>query len=275
MSAAVGVVLVAWIVVVAALAEVETPHALVLTAVIAGLVCLCPVAGGVVATRITDAASAARLRHVFVVLEGVALALAFPFYWSMSGVEPAGQSYGFAFAVVLGSVLVPVVAAVLFVVLASHAVHQVVVASGPIVPDSGTGGPAQRVRVLGTVLVTVGVVVSVAGVAVAFTAPSDRLLLAVFGLPVMLMPVLLGTRLVRMRDVYSARRVDVGWYLLVPFACGFAVTKFVTLGGAAGMLFAGLVFAAVVLLVVALLVVREFTGAWDRPWREQKRAFSR
>ncbi|MGW6933096.1 hypothetical protein ACWGE0_23775 [Lentzea sp. NPDC054927] len=275
-SAAVGVVLVACVVVFAALAEVETPHALVLTAVIAGLVCLCPVAGGVVATRITDAASAARLRHVFVVLEGVVLALFFPFYWSVFGVEPAGRSYGFAYAVVLVSVSVPVIAALALVLRASHVVHQVVVAeSGPIVPDSGAGEPAQRIRVLGTVLVTVGVVVSVAGVAVVFTAPSNLVLLPVFCLPVLFAPVLLGTRLVRVRNVYSARRRNVGWYYVVPFACAFAVTKFVTLGGAAGMLFAGLIFAATVSLVVALLVVREFAGEWDRPWREQKRAATR
>lgn len=276
MSAAVGAVLVAWVVAFAALVEVETPHALVLTAVIAGLMCLCPVASGVVATRITDAASAAPLRHAFVVLEGVVLALFFPFYWSLPGVELAGRSYGFAYAVVLVSVFVPVIAALALVLWASHTVHQVVVAaSGPIVPDSRAGGPAQRVRVLGTVLVTVGVVGSVAGVAVVFTAPSNLVLLAVFGLPVLLAPVLLGTRLLRVRDVCSERRRNVGWYLAAPFACGFAVTKFVTLGGATGMLFAGLIFAASVFLVVALLVLREFAGEWDRPWRERKRAVSR
>ncbi|MDX8035049.1 hypothetical protein SK803_32945 [Lentzea sp. BCCO 10_0856] len=274
-SAAVGVVLVAWVVVVTALVEVETPHALVVTAVTAGLVCLCPVAGGVVATRITDAASAARLRHVFVVLEGVVLALVFPFYWSVSGVGLVEGSYGFALVLAL-VLLVPVIAALALVLRASHAVHQVVVAaSGPIVPDSGVGGPAQRMRVLGTVLVTVGIVLSVAGVAVVFTAPSNQALLPVLGLPVLITPVLLGRLLVRVRDVYSARRRNIGWCLAVPTGCGFAVTKFVSLGGAAGMLFAGLVFAAVVLLVIALFSVREFTGVWDRPWREQQRAATR
>ncbi|MFJ8966946.1 hypothetical protein ACIRG5_46895 [Lentzea sp. NPDC102401] len=272
-QAAVGVALVAWVVVASALADVGNPQVLVGAAVTGGLVCLCAVAGGVVATRITDAASAARLRHVFVVFEGTALSLLFPFYWFGLGLEPPdGSGYflvGFVFVIVLA---IPVVAALAFVVLGSRAVHMTVVeAFGPIVPDSGAEAPAQRIRVLGTVLVTAGVVLSAGVLAVAFTAPPLWLVLELPGLLVTLTPVLLGVLLVRVRDVYAARRRNVAAYLILPGACGYAVAKAASIGGASGMLVGGLIFGAVVLLVVALLVVREFTGMWDRPWQETRR----
>jgi hypothetical protein len=268
-QAAVGVALVAWVVVSSALADVGNPQVLLGTAVSGGLVCLCAVASGVVATRITDAASAARLRHVFVVLEGAALSLLFPFYWFGLGLEPAdGSGYflvGFVFVLVLA---VPVVTALVLVVLGSRAVHMnVVEAFGPIVPDSGAEAPVQRIRVLGAVLVTAGVALSAGVLAVAFTAPSHWLVLEVPGLLVTLTPVLLGVLLARVRDVYSLRRRNFAVYLVLPGACGYAVAKVGSIGGASGMLVGGLIFGAIVLLVIALLVVREFIGAWDRPWR--------
>jgi len=275
-QAAVGVALVAWVVVTAVVADVGNPQVLVGAAVTGGLVCLCAVAGGVVAARITDATSAARLRHVFVVLEGAALSLLFPFYWFGLSLEPPdGSGYfvvGFVFVIVLA---IPVVTALVFVLLGSRAVHMFVVdAFGPIVPDSGVEAPAQRIRVLGAVLVTAGVALSAGVVAVAFTAPSHWLVLEVPGLLVTLAPVLLGALLARVRDVYSARRRNVAAYLILPGACGYAVAKVGSIGGASGMLVGGLIFGAVVFLVIALLVVREFTGVWDRPWQESRRVSS-
>ena len=272
-QAAVGVALVAWVVVTAAVADVGNQQVLLGTAVTGGLLCLCAVAGGVVATRITDATSAARLRHVFVVLEGAALALLFPFYWFGLSMEPAdGSGYfvvGFVFVLVLA---MPVLTALVFVVRGSRSVHLIVVdAFGPIVPDSGAEAPAQRIRVLGTVLVTAGVALSAGVVAVAFTTPPHWLVLEVPGLLVTLTPVVLGALLTRVRDVYSARRRNVAAYLVLPGACGYAVAKVGSIGGASGMLVGGLIFGAVVLLVIALLVVREFIGVWDRPSRERRR----
>lgn len=253
-------VLVAWVAGFAALIEVENPQVLVGTAVSGGLVCLCVVAGGVMATRMTDAATAARLRHVFVVLEGAALAIFFPFCWFAFGVEPVGRLGYFALVVLV--LAVPVVAALAFVLQRSFAMHKIVVdAFGPLVPDFGEGAPLQRVKLLGTVLVTVGVALSVSAMAVALTAPLYR-------------PVLLGARLARVTDVHSACRGNVGTYAIVPAASVFAVSEFASGVGAVGMLFGALVFGAVVLLVIAILVVREFTGEWDRPWRERKRAVS-
>ena len=273
--AAVGTGLVAWVVVAAALAEVGNPRVLVAIAVSGGLVCLCAVAGGVVATRIIDAASAARVRHVFVVLEGTAMALFFPFYWFGLGVEPAQGSGVFALGFVL-VITVPVGISLLLAVLSSRAVHMLVVdAFGPIVPDSGSGAPAQRIRLLGTVLVTVGGALSAGALAVAFTASSDWLLLEVIGLGVTFTPVVLGVLLTRVTDVHSARQRNVGMYLILPGASGFAVSKFGSVGGVEGMLFGALVFGAIVLLVIALVVLREYTGQWDRPWRVLKRTVSR
>jgi hypothetical protein len=274
-QAAVGLVLVAWVVVVAAMAEVENSQVLVATAVSGSLVCLCAAAGGVVAARLVDAEAAARSRHVFLVLEGAALAIFFPFYWFTSGVEYAGRTGDFALGVAI-ALAVPVAAGLVLALRCSRAVHRIVVDEyGPLVADSGAGAPAQRIRVLGTVLVTAGVVLSVGVVAIVVTTPSRWLVLDVFGLAVTLMPVLLGVSLGRVTDVYSARRRNVGSYLLVPFAGGFAVTKFASLAGAAGMLFGALVFGAILLLVIALLAMREYTGEWDRPWREPKRKVSR
>jgi hypothetical protein len=273
--AAVGIGFVAWVVVLAAMAEVGNPPVLLAVAVSGALVCLCPVAGGVAATRLVDAAAAARLRHVFVVLEGTALVIFFPFYWFTFGLEPAGRPDDFALGLV-SALAAPVVAALVLAMWSSHTAHKIVVdAYGPLVPDSGTGAPAHRIRALGTVLVTVGVVLSAGVVAVVFTAPSDRLALEVIGLLVTLTPLLLGVLLVRVTDVHSARRRNIASYLVLPAASGFAMAKFASTGGALGMLFAALVFGAVVTLVVAFVVVREYTGKWDRPWRTSWRAVSR
>jgi hypothetical protein len=263
------------VVVVAALADAGNPRVLVAAAVCGGLVCLCPVAAGVVAARIADVAAAARVRHVFVVLEGAAMAIFFPFYWFTFGVEPAGKPGDFLLWAVL-ALAVPVVAALLLTTWSSRIVHRIVVEdSGPIVPDSGGGALAQRVRVLGTVLIVAGFVLSAGVTAVAFTAPSNWLFLEIFGLLVTLMPVLLGVVLTRVKDVHSARRRNVGSYFVVPAASGFAVAKMGSTGAELGMLFGALIFGAVVLLVIALLVVRESVGEWGRPSRRHGRAVSR
>ncbi|MFD4643239.1 hypothetical protein ACFWN2_38440 [Lentzea sp. NPDC058436] len=266
-----GAGLVVWVVVVAAVAETGNPPVLVATAASGGLVCLCVLAGGLVATRVVDAAAAARLRHVFVVLEGTALALFFPFYWFASGVEPVGEPGALALGVVL-VLAVPVVTALVLALRSSLAVHRVVVGEfGPLVPDSAAPALASRIRALGTLLVVAGAVLSIAVVALAFISPSQWVFLEVFGLVVTLTPVVLGLSLARVTDVYSARRRNVGAYIVVPAAAGYAAAKLASIGGSSGMLFGALVFGAIVLLVGANLVVREFTGEWDRPWRPASR----
>ncbi|MCX2953807.1 hypothetical protein [Lentzea sp. NEAU-D7] len=269
-QAAAGVVLLAWIVVFAALTEVENPQVLLATAVSGGLVCLCAVAGGVVAVRVTDAEAAARLRHVFVVLEGTAMAIFYLFYGFAFSVEPVGRPGEFA-VVVLLVLSVPALGALVLVLSRSYAVHKLVVnAYGPLVPDSGEGVRLQRIRVLGTVLVTVGLALAVSAMTVALVAPLYRPVLLVVGLLVTLTPVVLGMSLARVTDVHSARRRNVGNYVIVLAASGFAVSEFSSGAGVAGALFGALVFGAVVLLVIAILVVREFTGEWDRPWRGRR-----
>jgi hypothetical protein len=269
-QAAAGVVLLAWVVAFAALTEVGNPQVLLATAVSGGMVCLCAVAGGVVAMRITDAESAARLRHVFVVLEGTAMAIFYLFYGFAFSAEPVGRPGEFA-VVVLLVLSVPALGALTLVLWRSYAVHKIVVdAFGPLVPESGEGVPLQRIRVLGTVLVTVGLALAVSAMTVALVTPLYRPVLLVVGLLVTLTPVVLGVSLARVTDVYSARRRNVGNYVIVLAASGFAVSEFSSGAGVAGALFGALVFGAVVLLVIAILVVREFTGEWDRPWRERR-----
>lgn len=272
MQAAAGLALAAWVVVAAARADVENPPVLVATAASGVLVCLCAVAGGVVATRIADAAAAARLRHVFVVLDCTALATFFPFYWFVYALEPSGRPGEFAVGLLV-VLLVPVAGALTLAVVRGQAVHKIVVAEyGSLVPASDA--PVQQIRVFGTVLVVVGMALSVGVAAIAFVAPSRLLMLELIGLAVTLTPVLLGVRLGRVTDVHSARRRNVGLYFVLPAASGFAVAKFASLSGAVGMLFGALVFGAVVLLVIALAVVREYAGEQDRSWRERKRAVS-
>lgn len=150
MQAAAGVGLVAWVVVFAALTEVGTPHTFVAAAVCAGLVCLCPVAGGLVAARITDAASAARVRHVFVVLDGAAVSIMILVCWISFSIEPVGRPDDFAPGVVM-MLAVPVVVALVLGVRLNLAVRKVVEAGGPLVPDVGAGAPAQWIRVFGSV----------------------------------------------------------------------------------------------------------------------------
>lgn len=273
-QAVVGLAFAAWVVVVAARAEVENPLVLVAAAASGVLVCLCAVAAGVMATRVVDAAAAARLRHVFVVLSCTAMATFFPFHWFMYGIEPPGKPGDFAVGLLL-VLMVPVVGALVLAAVGGQAVYKIVVDEyGPLVPDSGAGAAPQQIRVLGTVLVVVGVALSGGVVAVVFIAPSRLLMLELIGLAVTLTPVLLGVRLVRATDVHSVRRRNFGLYFMVPAASGFAVAKFASLCGAVGMLFGALVFGAIVLLVIALAVVREYAGEQDRSWGARKRAVS-
>ncbi|WP_090058928.1 hypothetical protein [Lentzea fradiae] len=266
-QAVAGVVLAAWVVLTAAVAETGTPQVLVATAATGAMLCLCPVAGGLVARRVTGAVPAARLRHVFVVLEGAALALLFPFYWFAFSVEPVGRPGALAVGVVV-SLVVPVVVALVLALRTSLLVHRIVVAEfGPLVPDAAAPALVPRIRVLGTLLVVAGSVLSVSVVVLAFTSPSRWLLLEAFGLVVTLTPVVLGLSLTRVDDVRSARRRNIGAYIVVPTAAGYAAAELVSAGGAAGMLFGALVLAATVLLIGAILVLREFTGSWERPWR--------
>jgi hypothetical protein len=267
--AVLGGVLVAWVVVFAATTEAANPSVLVAAAVSAGLVCLCPVAAGLIATRITGVASAARLRHVFVVLEGAGLAALYPYYWSAFNVEPVGMPGGFAPGV--GLVLaVPVLIALVLTVSVSQSVHKVVIeADGPLVPDPGDGAPAQRIRVLGTVLVTAGVALAVAVVAVALTASQHQAIYLVSGLVVTLTPAVLGVLLTRAPDVHSARRRNTGGYVVIITTFTVPMATFGFEAGASVVLLAAVMFGAVVLVVSAILMLREYTGVWDRPWRER------
>lgn len=270
MQAVAGVVLAALVVVVSSMADAGNPQVLVAAAVSGGLVCLCAAASGLVAVRITDPSSAARLRHVFVVLEGAAAVIFFPFYWLASSVESAGRPGDFAVGVAL-ALLVPVAVALVLVLLGSVAVHKIVVSEfGPLVPASDAPESVQRIRVLGTVLVVAGTALSVAVVALAFIMPTRLLLLEAYGLLVALMPVVLGLALMREKNVHTARRRTIVGYIVVPAAVGWAAAKVASIGGAAGMLFSALVFAAIVLLVIAILVVRDFSAVWPRPSRRRQ-----
>lgn len=266
-QAVAGVVLAVWVVVAAALSTTGTPRALVATAATGAMVCLCPAVGGLVATRVTGVASAARLRHVFVVLEGAALALFFPFHWSAFGVEQAGKPGALALGVVL-VLAAPVAAGLVLAVRTSLLAHRIVVAaSGPLVPDATAPALLPRIRALGTLLVVAGTVLSVSVVVLAFTVPSRWVLLEAFGLVVTVAPVVLGLSLSRVEDVHSARRRNTSAYIVIPAAAGYAAAEIMSAGGAAGVVFAALVLAATVLLIAAILVMREFSGSWDRTWR--------
>lgn len=265
--AVLGVVLVAWVVVFAATTETGTPLVLVAAVVSAGLVALCPVAAGLVATRISGVASAARMRHVFVVLEGVGLAAFYPYYWSAFNVEPVGEPGGFAMGVVL-VLAVPILVALVLTGSISQSVHKLVVeADGLPVPDSGDDAAAQRIRVLGSVLVTVGV--ALAAAAVALTASEYQGIYLFSGLVVTLTPVVLGVVLTRTTDVHSARRWNRGPYLVIITAFSAPVATFGFATGVSAVLLAVVMFGAMVLIVIALLMLREHTGAWERPWGER------
>lgn len=273
---AVGVVLVAWVVVAAATVEVGNPGVLLGAAVTAGIMCLVAVAAGVVATRVVDVASAMRLRHVFVVLEGVAMAVFYPSFWAAFGLETSAGDVGIGGALVL---VVPAVVALLLTLRLSVAVHRIVTdVNGPIVTGTGEGAPAQWIRVLGTVLIVVGSVLTLAVVPVTLAAhsPEARVFSLVVGVAFALVPVVLGVRLARVTDVYSARRINTPAYFAVTGGSGVGVTNlgFVS-STVSGGLFRALMFGVLVLLVIAALVTREYTGVFDRPWRGRARGRDR
>ena len=233
--------------------------------------CLCSVAAGVLATRIDGAASAARVRQVFVVLDGIVLAAFYPFYWSVVSIEQVGGD-GDLHAVSILVLIVPALVAFWLTLYISQSVHKVVLAAyGPIVPDAGDGAPAQRIRVLGSVLVGVGVSLTVAAAALALTSSVDGFQVFVVIL-MALVPVLLGVSLTRAIDVYSARRRNVIMYLIVTGSLGISsMGRAYDSGTVSAGLLGALVVGAIVLIVVAFLVLREYADAdeWNRPWRER------
>lgn len=270
---AVGVVLVAWVVVFAATAEVGNPAVLLAAAATAGIVCLAALASGVVATRVVDVASAVRLRHVFVVLEGVVLAVFYPFFWSGFSLETPGPDGDLAVGAVL-VLSVPVIVAIGLAFRTSWAVHKIVTeVNGPIVPDDGVGAPLQRIRVLGTILVVVGSVLALAVVPVtlSLSTPVARGFFLVHAVLIALVPVVLGVKLTRVTDVYSVRRLNVQMWPVVVGPLGLmpatAYDKVSSMGSAA--LLSALMFGVIVLMVIAMLMVREYAGEFDRPWRER------
>ncbi|MDT7784797.1 MAG: hypothetical protein QOF58_3216 [Pseudonocardiales bacterium] len=264
--AAAGVVLVAWVIVFAATTEAGNPPVLLAASLAAGLVCLCLAGAGSVAARIGDAAAAARLRHVLVVLEGAVLALVLPVCWSALNVEDTAGEFTSRPALALCA---PVAIALVLVVRLSRTTHRVVAdAYGPVVAGSGDGDEARRVRVLGTVLVVAGAGLSISAAVVVSTVSSP---LAVFLLGVVLVtltPVLLGLMLTRVKDVYSARRRSA----VIPFA----ITSVVAISAgnfafkaeaATTVALCALMVGAIALQVTGYLALREYTGVYDRPFR--------
>ncbi|HEX8868879.1 MAG TPA: hypothetical protein VF821_24675 [Lentzea sp.] len=267
--AAVGVVLVAWMVVSATTTEVATPHMFRAATVSAALVCLCPVAAGLVAWRITDAGSAARLRYVFVVLEGAVLVAFLPSRWTASGVEDAAGEFS---VTLTSSLTVPVVIALVLVLWLSHAVHRTVVgAHGPLLAGSGEGAPAERVRVLGVVLVVAGAGLTISAAAVALAVPPPLAVFLFSAVLVTLSPLVLGLVMTRAKDVHrmSRRGGAITFVIVLAFAMPAGDFAFKA-GTGTAVLLCALVAAAVGLQMTAFLVMREYTGELGQTWRERR-----
>ncbi|MEV6241231.1 hypothetical protein [Lentzea sp. NPDC051838] len=266
--AAVGVVLAAWVVVFAVTTKVGNPPALLAAAVSAGLACACLVAAGVLAARLREADAAARWRHVFVVLECVVVAVFYTFLWATYTVEPVGEPDGWSPAVLL-LLGAPTVTAMLVVGHLSKVMYRFVVeANGPVVQDDAAS--VQRIRVVGSVLVAVGIMLSVAVVAVSATDENQAWYL-ITGLLGTLVPVVLGLKFVRVYDVYSARRVKAALYLALTFAFVFPLSGIGSVSASPVTTLLGTVRLGVVVLVVsAVLIMREYTGEWGRSWRASR-----
>ncbi|MET9626149.1 hypothetical protein ABZX92_01680 [Lentzea sp. NPDC006480] len=267
--AAAGIALIAWVVVVAVTTEVGNPPVLAAAAMAAGMVCLCVVAAGAVASRVTER-TAARMRHVFVVLTGASVALLFPSYWITFDLEPARMPEAWT----LGPkplLLVPPLAAAVLAAVPTRAVHRMLFeADGPLVPEPGEGAPARRVQALGTVLVVAGSLLAVAAVAVSSMSGNRMPFFLFSGLVVTLGVVLYGVLLTRVTNVYMARRKYFGGF--VGAICGLA-SPVSTFGfeTVSSVLIEVVVFGALVLVVVAAMVLAEYTGEFHTPLKERRR----
>jgi hypothetical protein len=159
------------------------------------------------------------------------------------------------------------------------AVHRFIAEScGPLVPGDGAGPPAERIRSVGKLLVAVGGAITVALLLVALTAAPDTVTRVVFfgiyGMVAGLLALFQGVRLMRVTDVYSARRTNpvvmssvVGMFAI--FGAGGTAGPPLTLTGGV-VLVAVLPFVAVVLMVVAAQTWRGYAGVVDRPWQKQR-----
>lgn len=264
-----GVVLVAWVVVFAATAEVGNPPVLVGAAVTAGMACLCAVAAGVVASRVTEL-TAARSRHVFVVLTGATLVLLNPCYWLSFTLEPVGRP-GESLRGVALVFLVTLFAATALVAAAGKPVHRMVFAKkASLEPDDGEGAPARRIQLLGTVLVVVGALLVVPVVAVS-SMSGERLPYYLFaGLAVTLTTVVLGVSLTRVTNVHMARRKNFGLYVLFTWGLTLPMETF-GFETVNSVLFVAVLFVAAVAAVVALTMVSDYTGEWLATMEERRR----
>lgn len=234
---------------------------------------------GTLALFVVDAESAAGLRRRFLVTEGVMTVMIFPMLWAWFRVSGELFDEG-------GAVRAMVPMAILLVALAAtliplgrvtDAVHRFIAEScEPLVPGDGAGPPAERIRSVGKVLVAVGGAITVALLLVALTSPDTVTRVVFFGIYGMiagLLVLLQGVRLMRVTDVYSARRTNpvvmstaVG--MLAIFGAGGTAGPPLSLDGGV-LLVAVLPFVAVVVMVVAVQTWRGYVGVLYRPWRKQ------
>ncbi|MFS8103740.1 hypothetical protein LFM09_42125 [Lentzea alba] len=273
-SLAVGAGLVVLVTLIPVLLPVETGSATLAAVVFAVIMCLCAAVAGGMALLIADEGAAARLRRWFVVLEGVGMSSAFPLLAAALGMDVPGREGN---GDVLGalSLTVPSFVSAFLVFRVSYAVHMVATdANGPLVPGDGSGAPALQLRLLGRVLLVLGLVlgINVWAVPAATGMPARIVFAVVLGTIVTLCAVVLGAMLMRVTDVSTARRVKVGW---VCAGSALSITAVGPMAGskmtAVGVLYCALVFGGVVLVVIGTLVLRGYTGAWDRPWRPVSR----
>lgn len=236
------------------------------------VLCLCLAAVGALGLWVVDEASAVRLRRWFRVLETAMSVLVFPLFWALFGILwQTGLTWASLWATAF---VVPIMVAMPFAGRVSYAVH--VLVAGVIGPFELDDASTQRLRSLGILMVVVGGGVAVGALPLTLALPvsTERsVYFAVFVVFTAIFPVLLGVKLMRVRNVHAARQIKPQIYF--GGMAGFSASASRPVFGEFASITTSEIALGVVLLVVVVLTVvgmqvwSRYTSVGIRPLKER------
>lgn len=217
------------------------------------LLCFCLAAVGALGLWVVDEATAVRLRRWFRVLETAVFVLVFPLLWALSGVLWQSELTWAWLSMV--AFVVPVVVAMPFAGRVSYDVRVLVASvTGPFEPDDAS---TQRLRSLGTLMVVVGSGVAVSALPLTLALPvsvARSVYFAVFVVVVAICPVVFGAKLMRVRNVHTARQMKPHFIFAILSGVSITASRPV-FGHFTSITASGIVLGVALLVVIVLMVV--------------------
>jgi hypothetical protein len=240
--------------------------------VISLVLCFCLAAVGALGLWVVDEASAVRLQRWFRVLEAAVLVPVFPLFWALFGILWQSELTWVSVSAV--AFVVPFLVAMSFAGRVSNAVYVLVAGvTGPFEPDDAS---TQRLRSLGTLMVVVGGGVAASALPLTLALPVSAAQSGYFAVSVVftaIFPILLGVKLIRVRNVHAARQMKPQMYIGGVSGISIPASRPVfgefTSITASGIVLGAVLLVVIVLMVVAMQVWSGYTSVGIRPVKER------